>query len=534
VSVGKFDGEHPSLTCATSAGKIFFHTPHEKDAKDQIRFLNMNRKISSLACGTLDTSVGRDVLLVGAQTSLLAYDVHDNRDLFFKETPDCANQIVVGRLGGQAVPMALVGGNCSIQGFDKDGNEAFWTVTGDNVSSMAVCDVDEDGELELMVGSDDYEVRHAWPRRRARTCMRTPATWLRRQTRTRTPAFRCMHAAREGWVTEPVPPARFVLVSFTANAPRRIGPGDSGAAKPPGHRHVGSRTRTAAGGIRSSLSPLSDGENSQGKHRGWLRTPAAFGAHPECFTMPALPQLQPSTPVTFLPLHVRRSAAFAVRRSSQGAEPHPHPSRPPFPSHPSCPPFPSHPSCPPFPSHPSCPPFPSDPSLLPPPPQIRCFRGEEVISESTETDRPIHLTRLHHTSFAYALANGTIGVYETPSQRRWRVKSKHQATAITGFDLDGDGHPELVSGWANGKLEVRSDRSGEVIFKDNLGAPISAIVQADYRADGRTEVRAAAGLSVCAGQGGESGCVRMCVRIGLYACERQAGWGDGDAGAIMW
>jgi Bardet-Biedl syndrome 2 protein len=120
--------------------------------------------------------------------------------------------------------------------------------------------------------------------------------------------------------------------------------------------------------------------------------------------------------------------------------------------------------------------------------QIRCFRGEEVISESTETDRPVHIARLQHSSFGYALANGTIGVYDTPSQRRWRVKSKHQVTAITGFDLDGDGHPELVSGWANGKLEVRSDRSGEVIFKDNLGAPISAIVQADYRSDGRTEV----------------------------------------------
>jgi len=65
--VGKFDGEHPSLTCATNAGKIFFHTPHEKKPQDQVRFLNINRKISSLTCGTLDASLGRDVLFVGAQ-----------------------------------------------------------------------------------------------------------------------------------------------------------------------------------------------------------------------------------------------------------------------------------------------------------------------------------------------------------------------------------------------------------------------------------------------------------------------------------
>lgn len=176
MSVGKFDGEHPSLTCATSAGKIFFHTPHEKDAKDQVRFLNINRKISALACGTLDASVGRDVLLVGAQTTLLAYDVNDNRDLFFKDTPDGANQIVVGRLGGQAVPMAFVGGNCSIQGFDKEGNETFWTVTGDNVSSMAFCDVDGDGGLELMVGSDDFEVHVTMPARMLAPARQPPAT----------------------------------------------------------------------------------------------------------------------------------------------------------------------------------------------------------------------------------------------------------------------------------------------------------------------------------------------------------------------
>ena len=64
-----------------------------------------------------------------------------------------------GRFGTLEIPLALVGGNCSIQGFDHDGGESFWTVTGDNVSAMAFCDVDGDGELELLVGSDDFEIR---------------------------------------------------------------------------------------------------------------------------------------------------------------------------------------------------------------------------------------------------------------------------------------------------------------------------------------------------------------------------------------
>jgi Bardet-Biedl syndrome 2 protein len=47
-----------------------------------------------------------------------------------------------------------VGGTCSIQGFDHSGDEKFWTVTGDVVSSMAFADVDGDGEQELLVGSE--------------------------------------------------------------------------------------------------------------------------------------------------------------------------------------------------------------------------------------------------------------------------------------------------------------------------------------------------------------------------------------------
>ena len=127
VAVGKFDGKHPSLTCGTSAGKIFFHSPHEKDPQAQIKFLNINRRISALACGRLDPKMNREVLLVGAQTTLLCYDINENMDVFFKDVPDGVNTIVVGSMDkafGGGGNMALVGGNCSIQGFDHQGEEA--------------------------------------------------------------------------------------------------------------------------------------------------------------------------------------------------------------------------------------------------------------------------------------------------------------------------------------------------------------------------------------------------------------------------
>ena len=89
------------------------------------------------------------------------------------------------------------------------------------------------------------------------------------------------------------------------------------------------------------------------------------------------------------------------------------------------------------------------------------------------------------------MANGTVGVYEKTT-RWWRIKSKNSAAAVSSFDLDGDGVKELVTGWSNGKLDARNDRSGEVVFKDNFNHPVAGLVQGDYRRDGKMELIAVA------------------------------------------
>ncbi|CAM9274965.1 unnamed protein product [Ectocarpus sp. 8 AP-2014] len=190
VCVGKYDGKRPSLTCATSAGKILVHCPTsqrgffpsdagadtnggtpaqtlsamayqagDKESGGDTRFLNMNREVTGLAAGRLEKSAGRDMLLVGSQTNLLAHDVENNADIYYKDVADGVSAVLLGCLPPSQQPLALVGGNCSVQGFDATGTERFWTVTGDKVSSMTMVDANGDGQRKLLVGSDDFEVR---------------------------------------------------------------------------------------------------------------------------------------------------------------------------------------------------------------------------------------------------------------------------------------------------------------------------------------------------------------------------------------
>jgi hypothetical protein len=48
--------------------------------------------------------------------------------LLHLQTPDGANSLAIGELGEINGPMVIIGGNCSLQGYDIEGNENFWTV----------------------------------------------------------------------------------------------------------------------------------------------------------------------------------------------------------------------------------------------------------------------------------------------------------------------------------------------------------------------------------------------------------------------
>ncbi|XP_020285539.1 Bardet-Biedl syndrome 2 protein homolog [Pseudomyrmex gracilis] len=119
--------------------------------------------------------------------------------------------------------------------------------------------------------------------------------------------------------------------------------------------------------------------------------------------------------------------------------------------------------------------------------EIRVQKQDAMLWETKETAAIVALIDLSNRQFAYAVENGTIGVYEA-GQRLWRVKSKHKVASIEIFDINGDGVSELITGWSNGKVDARIQNTGEVMFKIQLSSGVAGIVEADYRRTGKPDL----------------------------------------------
>lgn len=83
--------------------KIFVHNPHTKAKREgdrwlvdptaaaaDVALLNFNQKVATLATGTLRPGAAEEVLVIGTPNAVLAYDVENNSDLFYKEVSPVA------------------------------------------------------------------------------------------------------------------------------------------------------------------------------------------------------------------------------------------------------------------------------------------------------------------------------------------------------------------------------------------------------------------------------------------------------------
>ena len=55
---------------------------------------------------------------------------------------------------------------------------------------------------------------------------------------------------------------------------------------------------------------------------------------------------------------------------------------------------------------------------------------------------------------------------------------------MCAFDLNGDGVDELITGWSNGRLDVRDVNTGRVMYREKLSDAVVALERCDFRGDG--------------------------------------------------
>lgn len=48
--------------------------------------------------------------------------------------------------------------------------------------------------------------------------------------------------------------------------------------------------------------------------------------------------------------------------------------------------------------------------------------------------------------------------------------------------------PRASSGWSSGRVEVRSEANGEVVYRDKLESQVAALCVSEYRGDGKQQV----------------------------------------------
>jgi Ciliary BBSome complex subunit 2, N-terminal len=106
----------------------------------------------------LDPAADRDLLFIGTSQAVQAYDVQNNKDVFFLNVVEGVNCLVVGTCNKSLEPLLYIGSSLSIIGVDIAGKEQLWTVTGDDVIALAPVDADGDGRQELAAGTKSCDL----------------------------------------------------------------------------------------------------------------------------------------------------------------------------------------------------------------------------------------------------------------------------------------------------------------------------------------------------------------------------------------
>ncbi|KAH7819771.1 putative Bardet-Biedl syndrome 2 protein [Monocercomonoides exilis] len=167
VTSGRFEENATSLVCSTEGGKVLIYTPHttfeEKvsdiaEGSSELRTLSINGKVTGLISGKLNKDLSHDILAIGMETTLRAYDVVLNSDTYFVTIHEGVNCISLhSQVEGDELQI-FAAGNGAVRGYNKLGEESAWLLSGEDVVSMCSYNA-ENGDHGLLVATANSRVQ---------------------------------------------------------------------------------------------------------------------------------------------------------------------------------------------------------------------------------------------------------------------------------------------------------------------------------------------------------------------------------------
>lgn len=73
--------------------------------------LNFNQEITAIETGCFGDKDGKEILVIGSPTHVLAYNVDENTDIFYQNVNEGISIILIGLFSKHAEPLVLLGGN---------------------------------------------------------------------------------------------------------------------------------------------------------------------------------------------------------------------------------------------------------------------------------------------------------------------------------------------------------------------------------------------------------------------------------------
>uniref|UniRef100_A0A914LST1 Uncharacterized protein n=1 Tax=Meloidogyne incognita TaxID=6306 RepID=A0A914LST1_MELIC len=109
-----------------------------------------NRRIKEQSIKSSDNSE-YDIVIIGTNNSLMAFDVFNNKTIFHREITEGVNFIKIGNIDEYKNENVIICGcGTTIWGFQLDGKDLFWTALGDQINVLELCDMDGDGLNEVL------------------------------------------------------------------------------------------------------------------------------------------------------------------------------------------------------------------------------------------------------------------------------------------------------------------------------------------------------------------------------------------------